>query len=160
MDACGATSSRTAAAGELKAINRRLFPLWQASYQDEKASWGIVDLKRHVIGDVGTVARLALAAVGLVWLIACANASNLLDRPRHEPPSRAGGAGRARSLARDAWFATCWWRAACSRWAPRWWALALAWVGIGLLRAFGVGIIPRTQEIALDGPVLWLLGRP
>src|SRR5437867_2377608 len=71
-------SERSVAADELRAINRRIFPLWRASYQDEKASWSMMDLKAHVTGDVGTTAGLALAAVGLVWLIACTNASNLL----------------------------------------------------------------------------------
>ena len=69
---------RAAAAAELRVINRRLFPLWKASYQDDKATWSMLDLQTFVVGDVRTVAGLALSAVGLVWLIACANASNLL----------------------------------------------------------------------------------
>src|SRR5262249_52368857 len=67
-----------ASTAELYALHRRLFPLWRASYQDERATWSLMDLKAHVSGEVGTVAGVALAAVGLVWLIACANASNLL----------------------------------------------------------------------------------
>jgi MacB-like periplasmic core domain len=61
-----AEAERAAAVDELRAISRRIFPLWQASYQDEKASWNMMDLKAHVTGDVGTMAGLALAAVGLV----------------------------------------------------------------------------------------------
>ena len=45
--------SRSAAASELRAINRRIFPVWQASYQDDKATWSMMDLKAHVVGDVG-----------------------------------------------------------------------------------------------------------
>ena len=41
---------RAAAAEELRLLNRRLFPVWQASYQDEKASWAMRDLKAHVVG--------------------------------------------------------------------------------------------------------------
>ena len=40
------------AAAELRGINRRIFPLWQASYQDSKATWAMADLKTHVVGDV------------------------------------------------------------------------------------------------------------
>ena len=65
-----------AAAEELRAINRRIFPLWKTSYQDEKASWGLMDLKKYLAGGFGGTARLALVAVALVWLIACVNASN------------------------------------------------------------------------------------
>ena len=70
--------SRSAAASELQAINRRLFPLWQSSYQDDRATWGLMDLKAFVAGDIHTMAGVALAAVALVWLIATANAANLL----------------------------------------------------------------------------------
>jgi putative ABC transport system permease protein len=35
--------------------------------------------------------------------------------------------------------------------------IALTWAGIGLLRDLGTAYFPRTQEIALDAPVLWLL---
>lgn len=146
----------SAAASELSAINRRIFPLWQSSYQDEKATWSMVDLKAHIIGDVETVAGLALGAVGLVWLIACANASNLLiarvtSRRRELAVRAALGASRGRVmrylLAESSLLAI---GAAAL-------GIALAWAGIELLRDFGVGYFPRTQEIAIDGPVRWLL---
>jgi predicted permease len=35
--------------------------------------------------------------------------------------------------------------------------IALASAGVKLVRDFGTGYFPRTQEITLDGPVLWLL---
>jgi hypothetical protein len=34
---------------------------------------------------------------------------------------------------------------------------ALASIGVGLVRALGAAYFPRTQEIALDGPVFWFL---
>lgn len=144
------------AASELRAINRRMFPVWRSSYQDEKASWATMDLKEHVVGDVGTIAGLAIAAVALVWLIACANASNLLiarvtSRRRELAVRAALGASRGRViryvLAESVVLAI---GAALV-------GIALAWAGIGLLRGFGASYFPRTQEIALAGPVLWLL---
>ena len=149
-------SEESAAASDLRAINRRLFPVWQASYQDDKASWGMMDLKAHVIGDVGTIAGVALSAVGLVWLIACANASSLMiarvtSRRRELAVRAALGASRGRVvrylLAESGLLAM----------GATVVGVLLAWVGIGLLRDFGAGYLPRTQEITLEGPVLWLL---
>ena len=149
-------SERPAAAEELRAINRRIFPLWKSSYQDDRASWGMLDLKTHVTGDVGAIAGLAMAAVGLVWLIACANASNLLiarvtSRRRELAVRAALGASRGRVvqhlLAESGLLAI---GAAVA-------GIALASAGIEFLRNFGTGYFPRTQEIALDGPVLGML---
>jgi putative ABC transport system permease protein len=146
----------SAAEGELRAINRRIFPVWQASYQDDKATWSMTDLKTFVVGDVGTIAGLALAAVGLVWLIACANASNLLiarvtSRRRELAVRAALGASRARVvrylLAESALLAT----------GAVVVGIALAWAGVELLRGVGASYFPRMQEITLDAPVAWLL---
>lgn len=149
-------SERTAAADELHAINRRMFPIWRSSYQDDKATWSFIDLKRHVIGDVQVTAGLALAAVALVWLIACANASNLLvarvtSRRRELAVRAALGASRGRVvrylMAESAVLAI----GAASL------GVVLARTGVRLLRDFGSAYFPRTHEIALGGPVFWLL---
>jgi putative ABC transport system permease protein len=116
----------------------------------------MVALKTFVAGDVGAVAGLALAAVGLVWLIACANASSLLiarvtSRRRELSIRAALGASRGRVarylLAEGSLLAI---GAAAI-------GIALAWFGAGLLRDAGAGFWPRTQEITLHGPVLSLL---
>jgi len=151
-----AGADRSAAAEELRAINKRIFPIWKASYQDDKATWSMMDLKSHVVGDQSTTAGLALAAVALVWVIACANASSLLvarvtSRWRELAVRAALGASRGRvvryllaesgvlaagSVAAGALFAS---------------------LGIQLLRGIGATYFPRMQEIAFDGPVLSLM---
>src|SRR5207237_1677875 len=96
-------ADRAVAAEELHRINRRLFPIWRASYQHDRATWGMIDLKTHAVGDVRMTAGLALAAVGLVWLVACANASSLLiapvaSRPRELAVRAAPGGSRRRAV--------------------------------------------------------------
>src|SRR5262249_5856259 len=148
--------SRATAVAELHAINRRVFPLWKASYQDDRATWGLVDLKSFVVGDVGAIAGVALAASGLVWLIACVNASNLLiarvaARRRELAVPAALGASRGRVmrhlLAESALLAAG--AAILGGVAAR--------AGVGVLRDLGGGYLPRTQEIALDGTALAVL---
>ena len=145
-----------AARAELAAINRRIFPIWQASYQDERATWGMVDLKTHVLGDVGRILVLALVAVGLVWVIACANAAHLLvarvSARRQELAVRAAlGASRGRVirylLADSSLLAG----------GAALLGIAFAWTALELLQQFAADLVPRAQEIALDGAVLWFL---
>jgi putative ABC transport system permease protein len=149
-------SERAAAADELRAINRRLFPIWRSSYQDERATWSVMDLQRHVTGDVDLIAGLALAAVALVWLIACANASNLLvarvtSRRRELAVRAALGASRGRVvrylMVESAVLAI----------GAALLGAVLTRTGVGLLRDFGAAYFPRTAEIALAGPVFGLL---
>lgn len=151
-----AQTDRSVAATELRAINKRIFPIWKASYQDERATWSMEDLKAAVVGDVNTIAGLALASVALVWLIACANASNLLiarvASRRQELAVRAAlGASRGRVLryllAESAVLAA----GAVAL------GTGLAWAGVQLLRGIGSTYFPRTQEIVLGARVLWLL---
>ena len=115
-----------------------------------------MDLKAFVAGDIHTMAGVALAAVALVWLIATANAANLLvarvtSRRRELAVRAALGASRGRVvrylLAESALLAV---GAAAV-------GLSLAWGGVRLLQTAGADYFPRTQEIGLDGPVLWLL---
>ena len=145
-----------AAEEELRAINKRIFPIWKASYQDDKATWSLVDLKSHVVGDVSKIAGLALGAAGLVWLIACANASNLLiarvtSRRRELAVRAALGASRGRIvrylLAESALLAV----GSIAIGIP------IATLGIKVLRGIGANYFPRMHEVALEGPVLGLL---
>ena len=147
---------RAAAAAELRGINKRIFEVWKSSYQDSRATWGMMDLKTYAAGDMQTIGALALAAVGFVWLIACANASSLLiarvsSRRLELGVRTALGASRGRIvrylLAESALLAT---GAAVI-------GLALARGGIDLLRGLATDYVPRSQEIALDGSTGWLL---
>ena len=144
------------AIAELHAINRRIFPLWKSSYQDDKATWNIADLKERVVGNVEAIAGLSLAAVGLVWLIACVNASNLLvarvtSRRRELAVRAALGASRAR-VVRPLFV-----ESALLAGAAAALGIVLARVGIDVVRSVGATYLPRTYDIALGGRVLAFL---
>ena len=149
-------TDRAAAAEELRAINRRMFPIWRSSYQDDKATWSMMDLQAYVVGESRVTANVALGAVALVWLIACANASSLLiarvtSRRRELAIRAALGASRGRVvrylLAESAMLAV---GAAAI-------GVALAWAGVTVLRSSGAGYFPRAGEIGLNGHTLSLL---
>lgn len=149
-------ADRGVAAGELHSINRALFPKWKSSYQDEKATWGMEDLKTNLIGDVRAIAGLSLAAVALVWLIACANASSLLiarvNGRRQELAVRAAlGASRPRVvrylLVESVLLA---FGAAIV-------AASIALGGMQLLRTQGAAYFPRTGEIRFDATLGWVM---
>ena len=149
-------ANRQLASDELHAMNRALFPLWKSSYQDEKSTWKMEDLKTNLVGDVKAISGLSLAAVALVWLIACANASNLLiarvTGRRHELAVRAAlGASRGRVirclLVESGLLAT---GAAIV-------AIGVASGGMQLLQTFGATYFPRTAEIRFDASMLWVM---
>jgi predicted permease len=130
--------------------------LWESSYQDDKATWNMTDLKARVVGDVGTIAGLSLAAVGLVWLIACVNASNLLvarvtSRRRELVVRAALGASRARVL-RPLFVESALLAAAAAALG-----VVLARVGVDVVRSVGATYLPRTHDVALGGRVLAFL---
>ena len=142
----------------LRATNARLFPIWRSSYQDQKATWGIMPLKDRAIGDIRPQLLFMLAAVGLVLLIACANAVNLLiarglHRSRELAIRGALGASRRRLLQHvfvEAGILTA---------AAALVGFGVAAVGLRLITAFGTDYIPRIDEITLTGPaLLWLAG--
>src|SRR5262249_54807544 len=136
--------------------NKRIFPIWKGSYQDKKATWGLMDLRLSLAGQFRGIARLALGAVVLVWLIACVNASNLLvarvtSRRRELAVRAALGASRARVV--RYLFAESVVLAATAAAL----GLGLAWAGVSIARTAGAPYIPRAEEIVLGGRTLMLL---
>jgi len=148
--------SRAAALDSLHATNARLFPIWKSSYQDEKATWGMQDLKARAVGDVGSTLLVVLGAVACVLLIACANAVNLLvaralNRSREFAIRGALGASRARLLqhllAETATITA----------ASVLVGLAVAVGAIALVAKYGGPYIPRIDEVRLGPSELgWL----
>ena len=149
--------SRPAALETLRATNARLFPLWKSSYQDQKATWGMMDLKTRAVGNVRPTLLIVLGAVACLLLIACANAVNLLvaramNRTRELAIRGALGASRGRLL--QHLFAET---AAISALAAGV-GLAVAFGAIALVVAYGGEYIPRVDEVRLGGPELAWLG--
>lgn len=145
--------SEAAAAETLRATNARLFPIWKSSYQDEKATWGLQDLKSRVIGDTRRTLLMVLAAVACVLLIACANAINLLvaralNRRRELSIRTALGASRVRLLRQLVVESSVLTAAAGVA------GLLTAVLAIDLVRAYGAGYVPRLNEVRFSGAVL------
>jgi predicted permease len=138
---------------QLHDITRRLFPLWQSSFQNQNATWGIEPLQKNLRGDATRLVQILLGAGILVLLIATANASGLLlarvtSRRTELAVRSALGASRGRVvahlLAESAVLAL----------GGVLVGLALARGGILVLPVLASGYIPRLDEVTVSGPVL------
>jgi predicted permease len=141
----------------------RMLPIWLDAWPASPAqreaigNWRLAPvlapLKDVVVGGVAEMLWLLMATVGAVLLIACANIANLLlvraDARRHELTIRAVlGAGRRRiagELLRESLVLGVLGGVT---------GLALAYVGLELLRAFAPANLPRVEDITVGAPVL------
>jgi predicted permease len=141
---------RGTAIAQLHEITRRIFPLWKSSYQNERATWGMVELQRYLAGDFPGTAIVVAAVVFFVWLIACVNASSLLlarvaARRRELSVRNALGASRGRVLVHLLAESGVLAAAAAVLGA------GFAWVGIRLVQSLATDYVPRAAEITLGG---------
>ena len=124
-------------------------------HPDSNAGWSVSLVPAHeqVVGKIGSTLWVLFSAVVLVLLIACANIANLLLArsalaARDFAVRAAFGAGRwplvRRSLAESGAFAA----------AGGGVGLALAWMGIRLLRPLIPLTVPRADSVGLDGSVV------
>ena len=139
---------------ELRTISRRLFPLWESSYEDRTATYGVRSLHEYIVGDVGTRLIILLGAVGFVLLLASTNAANLLlargtERGRELSVRAALGASRGRLLQHLLS------ESALLAFTGATLGVLLTSVTIKSLAVTGTSFVPRAAEISLSGPVFW-----
>ncbi|MGH8194538.1 MAG: ABC transporter permease [Woeseiaceae bacterium] len=146
----------TRAAADLSAISRRIFPLWQAGFQDETARLTPRSLRSAIVGDAGDFLWVAFGAVLVVLLIALANIANLVlmrasERSQALAVRAALGASRQR-LARLSIIESL--LLSMSGAAA---GIGLATLLLELYRALGPEL-PRLAEVTIDPEVLAFAG--
>ncbi len=110
-------------------------------------------LKQDVVGDVGSVLRVVMGALGLVLLLVCANVANLVlvrvqSRQQEFAIRAALGAGRGR-IARELLV-----ESVTLGLLGGALGVALAYVGLRVLVAHGPATLPRLAEVSIDGSAL------
>lgn len=146
------------AAEELRAINERIFPIWQDSWPDATSTWALEPLESAVVGDAGNALVPLLGAIGLLLVIAATNGANLIlargvQRRRELAVRAALGASRLRLLtsvgAEGLLLATF----------SSTLGLALARALLAAVARYGEPYVPRLNEVGFTSPVIaaWLV---
>src|SRR6202041_3073909 len=122
-------------------------------FEDAQFTPNLRPLKQDVVGDIGKVLWVLMGSIGLVLLIACANAANLLlvrvEGRRHELSVRAAlGAGR-KQIVGDLLFESMILGVMGSALG-----LGIAYAVLRILVAMAPTGLPRLHEIAIDWRVL------
>jgi putative ABC transport system permease protein len=122
-------------------------------FEDAQFAPNLRSLKQDVVGDIGKVLWVLMGSIGLVLLIACANAANLLlvrvEGRRHELSVRAAlGAGR-RQIVGDLLFESILLGLAGSALG-----LGIAYAVLRIIVAMAPTGLPRLNEIGIDWRVL------
>ena len=142
---------------ELRALAQRVFPQWQASFQDQNARYSAFELRRTIIGDSYRQLALFGGAVVLVLLVAIANVATLMlvraAARAHELSVRATLGASRRRLA----------RLVLSEGLVLTAGATIAGLGLAALAVRGIGTIapdlPRANGLTLDAvTVLVALG--
>jgi predicted permease len=136
---------------EMSTIQNRLDRLYPNDNRDLGIS--VEPLKQAIVGNAGQTLALRLGAVGLVLLITCANIANLLlarsaARSREFAIRSALGANRAllaRQLLTESVILSL--SGACL-------GSLIAFFGIKSVLAAMPGILPRSQDVSINAPVL------
>lgn len=145
------------ARNEMAALGKRFEQQHPGYLGPNKADGGwritVTPLQEQVVGQSRRALQILLAAVGLVLLIACANAANLLlmratARQKELAIRSAMGASRLRLIRQ---LLT---ESLLIGGLGGIFGLALAWWGVKALLALSPDNLPRLQEINLDGRVL------
>jgi predicted permease len=122
-------------------------------FEDAGFTPNLRPLKQDVVGDIGKVLWVLMASIGLVLLIACANAANLLlvrvEGRRHELSVRTAlGAGR-RQIVGDLLFESMVLALIGSALG-----LGIAYAALRILVAMAPTGLPRLHEIGIDWRVM------